>query len=99
MCSITPFWCCYISAFPDRLRHITRAWNSVLQATHSRALLAGAGQFLQLSGASSAVVNTCADNIGRVAYTQRIADFTRALFFTWFWPPIPPEPSPFSVPD
>src|SRR5215469_10995278 len=52
------------------------------------ALFAGAGQFLQFSDGSFVVVNTCADNVGRVAYPQGIANFARALFLAWFWPPI-----------
>ena len=51
-------------------------------------LLAGAGQFLQLSDGSFVVVDTRADNVRRVADPQRIANFTRALFFARFWPPI-----------
>ena len=52
------------------------------------ALLAGARQFLQLSDASFVVVNACADDVRRVAYHQRIADFAGPLFLAWFWPPI-----------
>ena len=51
-------------------------------------LFAGAAEFLQLNDGSFVVVNTCANNVRRVAHRQRIANFTRALFFAWFWPPI-----------
>src|SRR5215469_15041611 len=52
------------------------------------ALFAGAAEFLQLNDGSFVVINTCANNVRRVAHRQRIANFTRALFFAWFWPPI-----------
>ena len=52
------------------------------------ALFVRAAQFLQLNDGSFVVVNACADNVRRVARRQRKANFTRALFFGWFWPPI-----------
>src|SRR6516164_10699760 len=58
------------------------------RGTWPMVLFAGAAEFLQLNDGSFVVVNTCANNVRRVAYPQRIANFTRALFFAWFWPPI-----------
>ena len=60
------------------------------RARLSQWLLAGAGQFLQLNNGSFVIVDTCTDNVRRVADPQCIANFTRALFFARFWPPLDP---------